>query len=642
MSKRAIGIDLGSTLSEVAVIEGGKPVVIVNEEGSNTTPSVVGLKNGERKIGNSAKRQMIVNPKETVNLIKRFMGATYAESDEAIKHVQYNVVNRNGQPRVSIEGKEYSPEEISSMIIGKLKKIAEDYIGEEVTDAIITVPAFFSDNARSATKKAGELAGLNVLRVIAEPTAALLSSNIDMNVGGKYMVTDFGGSTLDNSIADISEGVVEIKATNGDVYLGGTDIDKKIADYVVSEFKKENDIDLSSDAQAMSRILEASEKAKIELSSSSISDINLPYITAKDGTPLHLNCQLSKAKFEQLVQPIVDKLISCAKKAVEASGFNKSDLDGILLVGGSCRIPMVQEALTKEFGVKLIKSSNLDLAVAEGAAIQANTLVGGEGAGDILLLDVCPMNYSIETMGGVATTLIEANTTIPCRKSQIFTTAEDNQPAVTIKVLNGMRPMSRDNKIVGEFNLDGIAPARHGIPQIEVTFDIDANSILTVTAKDKATGKEQHITIENKNSLTDEEVERIKKEAEEHAEEDAKAKERADKLNSFESILFQAEKIIEDFKDKPEVMTDDDKKFLEEKIEELKEVKKTDDIDKMEEITKAIQERMYAVSEKAYSQANPQTNPTSNPFGANFGDMFNGANFTQGGKMPEGEEQKPQ
>jgi molecular chaperone DnaK len=642
MSKRAIGIDLGSTLSEVAVIEGGKPVVIVNEEGSNTTPSVVGLKNGERKIGNSAKRQMIVNPKETVNLIKRFMGATYAESDEAIKHVQYNVVNRNGQPRVSIEGKEYSPEEISSMIIGKLKKIAEDYIGEEVTDAIITVPAFFSDNARSATKKAGELAGLNVLRVIAEPTAALLSSNIDMNVGGKYMVTDFGGSTLDNSIADISEGVVEIKATNGDVYLGGTDIDKKIADYVVSEFKKENDIDLSSDAQAMSRILEASEKAKIELSSSSISDINLPYITAKDGTPLHLNCQLSKAKFEQLVQPIVDKLISCAKKAVEASGFNKSDLDGILLVGGSCRIPMVQEALTKEFGVKLIKSSNLDLAVAEGAAIQANTLVGGEGAGDILLLDVCPMNYSIETMGGVATTLIEANTTIPCRKSQIFTTAEDNQPAVTIKVLNGMKPMSRDNKIVGEFNLDGIAPARHGIPQIEVTFDIDANSILTVTAKDKATGKEQHITIENKNSLTDEEVERIKKEAEEHAEEDAKAKERADKLNSFESILFQAEKIIEDFKDKPEVMTDDDKKFLEEKIEELKEVKKTDDIDKMEEITKAIQERMYAVSEKAYSQANPQTNPTSNPFGANFGDMFNGANFTQGGKMPEGEEQKPQ
>ena len=642
MSKRAIGIDLGSTLSEVAVIEGGKPVVIVNEEGSNTTPSVVGLKNGERKIGNSAKRQMIVNPKETVNLIKRFMGATYAESDEAIKHVQYNVVNRNGQPRVSIEGKEYSPEEISSMIIGKLKKIAEDYIGEEVTDAIITVPAFFSDNARSATKKAGELAGLNVLRVIAEPTAALLSSNIDMNVGGKYMVTDFGGSTLDNSIADISEGVVEIKATNGDVYLGGTDIDKKIADYVVSEFKKENDIDLSSDAQAMSRILEASEKAKIELSSSSISDINLPYITAKDGTPLHLNCQLSKAKFEQLVQPIVDKLISCAKKAVEASGFNKSDLDGILLVGGSCRIPMVQEALTKEFGVKLIKSSNLDLAVAEGAAIQANTLVGGEGAGDILLLDVCPMNYSIETMGGVATTLIEANTTIPCRKSQIFTTAEDNQPAVTIKVLNGMRPMSRDNKIVGEFNLDGIAPARHGIPQIEVTFDIDANSILTVTAKDKATGKEQHITIENKNSLTDDEVERIKKEAEEHAEEDAKAKEHADKLNSFESILFQAEKMIEDFKDKPEVMTDDDKKFLEENIEVLKEVRKTDDIDKMEEIAKAMQERMYAISNKAYSQANPQANPTSNPFGANFGDMFNGANFTQGGKMPEGEEQKPQ
>lgn len=641
-NNKAIGIDLGSTLSEVAVIEAGKPVVIVNEEGSSTTPSVVALKNGERKVGNSAKRQMIVNPKETVNLIKRFMGATYAESDEAIKHVQYDVVNRNGQPRVSVEGKEYSPEEISSMIISKLKKTAEDYIGEEITDAVITVPAFFSDNARSATKKAGELAGLNVLRVIAEPTAALLSSNIDMNKEGKYMVVDFGGSTEDNSIAEICDGIVEIKATNGDVYLGGTDIDKKIADYVISEFKKENDIDLSGDAQAMSRIIEASEKAKIELSASSMTEINLPYITSKDNSPVHLICNLSKAKFEQIAQPIVDKLINCAKKALEASGFTKSDLDGILLVGGSCRIPMVQEALTREFGVKLIKSSNLDLAVAEGAAIQANTLVGGEGAGDILLLDVCPMNYSIETMGGVATTLIEANTTIPCRKSQIFTTAEDNQPAVTIKVLNGMRPMARDNKVVGEFNLDGIAPARHGIPQIEVTFDIDANSILTVTAKDKATGKEQHITIENKNSLTDEEVERIKKEAEEHAEEDAKAKERADKLNSFESILFQAEKIIEDFKDKPEVMTDDDKKFLEEKIEELKEVKKTDDIDKMEEITKAMQERMYAVSGKAYSQANPQTNPTSNPFGANFGDMFNGGNFSQGSNMPEGEEQKPQ
>ena len=641
-NNKAIGIDLGSTLSEVAVIEAGKPVVIVNEEGSSTTPSVVALKNGERKVGNSAKRQMIVNPKETVNLIKRFMGATYAESDEAIKHVQYDVVNRNGQPRVSVEDKEYSPEEISSMIISKLKKTAEDYIGEEITDAVITVPAFFSDNARSATKKAGELAGLNVLRVIAEPTAALLSSNIDMTKEGKYMVVDFGGSTEDNSIAEICDGIVEIKATNGDVYLGGTDIDKKIADYVISEFKKENDIDLSGDAQAMSRIIEASEKAKIELSASSMTEINLPYITSKDNSPVHLICNLSKAKFEQIAQPIVDKLINCAKKALEASGFTKSDLDGILLVGGSCRIPMVQEALTREFGVKLIKSSNLDLAVAEGAAIQANTLVGGEGAGDILLLDVCPMNYSIETMGGVATTLIEANTTIPCRKSQIFTTAEDNQPAVTIKVLNGMRPMARDNKVVGEFNLDGIAPARHGIPQIEVTFDIDANSILTVTAKDKATGKEQHITIENKNSLTDEEVERIKREAEEHAEEDARAKERADKLNSFESILFQAEKIIEDFKDKPEVMTDDDKKFLEEKIEELKEVKKTDDIDKMEEIAKVMQERMYSVSGKAYAQANPQANPTSNPFGTNFGDMFNGANFTQGGKMPEGEEQKPQ
>lgn len=603
MSKKAIGIDLGSTFSEVCVMEHGKPVVAFNEEGANMTPSVVSFVNDERKVGGPAKRKMIVNPKECVNLIKRFMGATYAESNEAIKHVLYDVVDKDGQPRVKINNKLYSPEEISAMIIGALKRNAEDYLGEEVTDAVITVPAFFSDNARAATKKAGEMAGLNVLRIIAEPTAAILSSNIDMKEGGKFMVVDFGGSTLDDSVADISDGVVEILSTNGDVYLGGSDLDKAVANHIVQEYKDNSGIDITTDAQAMSRVMEAAEKAKIELSASAMAEINIPYITVKDGTPQHLTTQISRSKFEQIIEPFINRLINCAKNAVKSANITNSDLNGILLVGGSCRIPYVQDRLTKEFGVQLIKSSNLDLAVAEGAAIQANTLVGGEGASDILLLDVTPMNYSIETEGGVATTIIEANTTIPCKKSQVFSTAVDNQPAVTIHVLNGLRPMAKDNKTVGMFTLDGIMPARRGIPQIEVTFDIDSNSILTVTAVDKGTNKEQHITIDNKGKLSDEEVERFKAEAKEHEEEDKRNKEAAEKANRCESLIYQTEQQIENFKDN-EKFTEDDKTYFTGKIDELKKIKDANDYSKFEELEKEIQSKWFEISSKMYAAPN--------------------------------------
>lgn len=612
---KVIGIDLGSTLSEVAVIEGGKPVVVSNEEGSSTTPSIINLKENTPKVGGSAKRQMLVAPKETVNLIKRFMGGTYEEVKDAISHIQYDVVDENGVPRILINGRKYSPEELSAMILTKMKKTAEDYLGETVSDAVITVPAFFSDAAKSATKQAGELAGLNVLRIISEPTAALLASNIDKKKDGKYLVVDFGGSTTDFSVADISDNVVEILASYGDVYLGGSDIDKIVADYLADEFKSMNGIDLRNDAMAMSRIVEAAEKAKIELSNSGSTEINLPYITAKDGTPIHLIETLTKAKFESLIKPIVDKVINCGKVALEKANLSASDLDGILLVGGSCRIPIVQDELINAFGNKLIKSANLDLAVAEGAAIQANILAGGES--DILLLDVTPLRLGIETMGGVMTTIVEANTTIPYSKEQIFSTATDNQTAVTINVLQGERPLAKDNKQIGLFNLDGIAPAKRGVPQIAVKFDIDANGILSVSATDKATGKEQHITIENKHTLSQSEIDRIKREAEEHAEEDAKTKVRLDKLNDVDGAIYRAEKTIDDFKDKPDILTEEDKTYLNNKIGELKSLREGD-LSNVDSVINEVNNRLMTIGGKAYGGNNGQTNFDMNQ----FSDMF--------------------
>lgn len=616
MSK-AIGIDLGSTLSEVAIIENGKPVVVVNEEGSRTTPSVIMIKNGERKVGAAANRQKVVNPKETVVLIKRFMGGTYDEIKEHIKHVQYDVVNRNGVPRVSIEGREYSPEELSSMILQKMKKIAEDYTGETITDAVITVPAFFNDAQRQATKQAGELAGLNVLRIIAEPTAALLASNIDMKKGGKYMVVDYGGSTLDNSVADISDGVVEILSSYGDVYLGGSDLDKIVAQWLVDVCKEQNGVDITNDSQAMSRVIEAAEKAKIELSSSPSAEINIPYIGVKDNTPFHLTATLTKAKFEQMIAPYVDKVINCGKEALKKANINASDLDGILLVGGSCRIPYVQERLTSEFGTKLIKSANLDLAVAEGAAIQANTIVGGSNASDILLLDVTPLTLGIETMGGVMTTLVEANTTIPCTKEQVFTTAADNQTSVQIHVLQGERTMAKDNKSLGIFSLDGIMPARRGVPQVVVKFDLNADGILTVSATDKATGKEQHITIENNNSLSQEEIERIKQEAKEHEVEDKKIKEQAEKQNRCESLIYQTENSMKEYDSK---LSQEDKDFFNGKVEELNNMKKNSDYNNLSNVENDINNRWYGITSKAYGSNSQQTGG-SNQFNDIFGNF---------------------
>lgn len=595
MSK-VIGIDLGSTLSEVAVVEGGKPVIIVNEEGGRTTPSVVSLKGDERKVGASAKRQEITSPKETINLIKRFMGGTYDEVKDSISHVQYEVKNVNGYPKIVVEGREYTPEEISAMILTKMKATAEAYLGEPVKDAIITVPAFFGNEAREATKKAGEIAGLNVLRIIAEPTAAILASGIDMEKGGKYMVVDYGGSTLDFSVADISDKVVEILSSYGDVYCGGSDLDKIVSDWIVSEFKKDSGIDLSKDTLAMSRIIEAAEKAKVELSNTTSTEINLPYITAVDGQPQHLRQTITKAKFEELIDKEIGKVINCGKEAIKKAKISVKDLNGILLVGGSTRIPYVQERLEKEFGVNLIKTANPDEAVALGAAVQGSILAG-ENSSDILLLDVTPLNLGIETLGGVMTTLIEANTTIPAKKSQIFSTAEDNQPAVTINILQGNRTMAKDNKQIGLFNLDGIAPAPRGIPQIEVEFNIDSNGILSVKATDKATGKDQHITIQAKGGLSDEDIERMKKDAEEHAESDKKAKEEADKVNAAESAAFQIEKSMEELGDK---VTEEEKAEIKPLIENLRNAAKEKDIEKIDAAQKALQEKWFPIMTKIY------------------------------------------
>ena len=624
MSK-IIGIDLGSTASEVAIMENNSPIVLVNDEGSRMTPSVISFsKDGERKVGAAAKRQAITNPKGTVNLIKRFMGGTYDEIKDNITHVQYDVVNKDGYPRVVIGDREYSPEELSAMILTKMKQTAEAYLGEEVTEAVITVPAYFNDAQRDATKKAGEIAGFNVRRIIAEPTAAILASNIDMKKGGKYMVVDYGGATLDFSIADISDNVVEILASNGDVYCGGSDLDKIVAKYITDEFKASDNVDLTDDAMAMSRIMEAAEKAKMELSTVSTTEINLPYITAVNGTPKHLAMTLTKAKFEQLIDGEISKVINLGKEAIRKAGISVSDLDGILLVGGSTRIPKVQEELTKAFNKPLLKNVNVDEVVALGAAVQGSILSGEKT--DVLLLDVTPLSLGIDTMGGVMATIVEANTTIPCSKSQIFTTAVDNQPAVTIVIAQGNRPMTKDNKQIGLFNLEGIAPAKRGVPQIEVTFDIDANGILSVSAVDKGTGKEQKITIESKSSLTDADIERMKKEAEEYAEEDKKAKERVQKMYDADSFAYSIEKTLEELSDK---ITEEQKTAVNEKLENLRAMIKSENIDAVETAKKDLEAVWFPIAEEIYKSQAAEGGEN----GSNTSNMFSGGNPFAGGNF---------
>ena len=620
MSK-IIGIDLGSTLSEVAVVEGGKPTIIVNEEGSRTTPSVIAfLEGGERKVGAGAKRQMVTNPKNTINLIKRFMGGTYDEVKDNISHIQYDVINKNGYPRILVGGKEYSPEELSAMILGKLKKCAEDYLGETVTDAVITVPAFFNNDQREATKRAGEIAGLNVRRIVAEPTAAIMASEIDINTGGKYMVVDYGGSTLDFSIADISDGVVEILASNGDVYCGGSDLDKLVTKYITDEYKKTEGIDLTNDAMAMSRIVEAAEQAKVELSNVSTTNINLPYITATESGPKHLNIQLTRAKFEQIIDGEITKVINLGKEAIKKAGIKTEDLNGILLVGGSTRIPKVQDELTKAFNRPLLKNVNVDEVVALGAAVQGSILAGENK--DILLLDVIPLSLGIETMGGVFTKLVEANTTIPVSKTEVFTTAVDNQPSVEIKVLQGERPMAKDNKQLGIFHLDGIVPARKGVPQIEVKFDIDANGILSVSATDKGTGKAQSIRIEGSSGLSDAEIERMRKEAEANAEADKKELERVQTLNASEATIFRTEKQIEEYGDK---ITDEQKSELENGLTALKDAYEQKDVDACKSCMEILAQSWYKISEELYKNTGGADNPGGgNPIDDIINKMNNG------------------
>lgn len=623
-NKVCIGIDLGSTKSEVSIIENGKPVTIVTPEGSRTFDSIVGFsKEGERLVGASAKRQMLIRPKQTINLIKRLIGRTWAEAQDAIKHLNYEVVNHNGYAWVKIDDKEYSPQEISSWILEALKKMAEDYTGQECKDAVITVPAMFDDNQRNATKEAGALAGLNVLRIIAEPTAACLASNLTKS--GKYAVVDYGGSTLDVSVIDFDKSddtpLIEVLASYGDTWLGGADLDNAVANYIVNEFKKSNNIDLSKDAMAMQRIKEAAEKAKIELSSSTTTEINLPYITANADGPQHLDITLSKATFEQIISPWVDKVINCAKESLHRAHLDT--VNGIILVGGSCRIPLVQKKLTDTFGVELIHKADLDTAVSEGAAIQANILGGNASDNDVVLLDVTPISLGIVANGNLNAKIIEANTTIPTKKSQIFTTAADNQTAVTIQVLQGERPLAADNKQIASFNLDGIAPARRGIPQIEVTFDIDANGILNVYAKDKATGKEQHVTIDNKNSLSKEEIERIKADAAAHAEEDKKKAEEIKLINDAESYKFATQNFINDDKTK-DLISADDKTKLNDLINKLDEAIKSKKVDDVKTAQKNLEDAFNPIAQKIYAanqsnSENTSSGTASNPFDKNNG-----------------------
>ena len=600
-----IGIDLGTTNSCVAVVEGGEPVVISNSEGRRTTPSIVSFTENDRKIGDPAKRQSVTNPKNTIYSIKRFIGKDYSACTDETKRVPYEVKkSKTGNvPVVNIDGRDYTPQELSAMILQKMKKTAEDYLGYEVKRAVITVPAYFGDAERTATIEAGEIAGLKVERIINEPTAAALAYGLDKkNTDSKILVFDCGGGTHDVSVLEIGDGVFEVKSTDGDTHLGGDDFDNAIITWMLDEFKSEHAMDLSKDAMALQRLKDAAEKAKIELSSTSESEINLPYITAKDGMPLHFVKKLTKSKFDQMTSSLVDRAIACAKSALKNADLKPSDIDEVILVGGSTRIPAVQEAIEKFIGKKSNKSVNPDEVVALGAAIQGAVLTGG--ITDVLLLDVTPLSLGIETMGGVFTKLIEANCTIPTRKSETFSTASDNQPSVELHVLQGERAMAKDNRSLGRFNLDGIMSAPRGVPQIEVTLDIDANGILSVSAKDKATGKENKIRIEGGSQLTKEEIEKMKADAEANAESDKIEKEKVEKLNQADTQIFQTEKQMKEFDEK---LTEEDKSTLKTDLDALRAAYTEQDVARIDATSEKLNESWNAISTRLYQESSQET-----------------------------------